>query len=251
MQKLDGGVAIVTGAASGIGRATAQFYARAGASVVVSDVDEDGGEETVRQIETAGYSAAFIRADVSQPEDCERLVARTVERFGQLDFACNNAGVGGGSAPTGEYDLADWARVIGINLSGTFYCMRYEIPAMLESGGGAIVNMASVLGAAGFVNAAAYVSAKHGMLGLTKAAAIEYAKRGIRVNAVGPAFIHTPLIAELEADKETYDMLVSLHPMGRLGTSEEVAQLVLFLSSDAASFITGSYYPVDGGYLAR
>jgi NAD(P)-dependent dehydrogenase (short-subunit alcohol dehydrogenase family) len=251
MPKLDGSVAIVTGASSGIGRATAQMYARAGASVMVSDVDEDGGEETVRQIEAAGYSADFVRADVSNPEDCERLVARTVERFGQLDIACNNAGIGGQSAPTGEHDVAAWQRVIAINLSGAFYCMRYQIPAMLESGGGAIVNMASILGAVGFANAPAYVAAKHGMLGLTKTAAIEYAGRGIRVNAVGPAFIRTPLIAELESDKDTLDMLVSLHPMGRLGESEEVAELVLFLSSDAASFITGAYYPVDGGYLAR
>lgn len=251
MPKLDGGVAMVTGAASGIGRACALFYARDGASVVVSDVDEDGGEETVRQIEAAGGSAIFVRADVSKPTNCERLVARTVERYGKLDFACNNAGVGGESAPTGEYEPADWVRVIDINLSGTFYCMRYQIPAMLERGGGSIVNMASILGSVGFASAPAYTAAKHGMLGLTRAAAIEYAQQGIRVNAVGPAFIRTPLIAELEADKDTLDMLVSLHPIGRLGESEEVAELVVFLSSDAASFITGSYYPVDGGYLAR
>lgn len=251
MPKLDSGVAMVTGAASGIGRACALFYARDGASVVVSDVDEEGGEETVRQIEAAGGSAMFVRADVSKPTNCERLVARTVERYGKLDFACNNAGIGGESAPTGEYEPADWVRVIDINLSGTFYCMRYQIPAMLERGGGSIVNMASILGSVGFASAPAYTAAKHGMLGLTRAAAIEYAQQGIRVNAVGPAFIRTPLIAELEADKDTLDMLVSLHPIGRLGESEEVAELVVFLSSDAASFITGSYYPVDGGYLAR
>jgi NAD(P)-dependent dehydrogenase (short-subunit alcohol dehydrogenase family) len=251
MAKLKGGVALITGASSGIGRSTAALYARDGASVVVSDVDEAGGEETVRQIEAAGGTAMFVRADVSKPDDCERLVAQTVERFGRLDFACNNAGVSGAAKQTGEYDVEEWERVVAINLSGVFYCMRYEIPAMLESDGGAIVNIASILGAVGFATAPAYVAAKHGVIGLTKAAGIEYAQRGIRVNAIGPAFISTPLIADLEGDEAAHAMLISLHPMGRLGTASEVAELVVFLSSEAASFITGSYHPVDGGYLAR
>jgi NAD(P)-dependent dehydrogenase (short-subunit alcohol dehydrogenase family) len=251
MARLDGGVAIVTGASSGIGRSSALFYARDGASVVVSDLDEKGGEETVRQIEDAGGTAMFVRADVSKPEECERLVAQTMERFGRLDFACNNAGIGGEASTTGEYEIEEWDRVIAINLSGVFYGMRYQIPAMLENGGGAIVNVASVLGAVGFGTAPAYVAAKHGVVGLTKTAALEHAQQGVRVNAIGPAFIQTPMIAALEADRETRDMLVSLHAMGRLGTADEVAELVVFLSSDAASFITGSYHAVDGGYLAR
>lgn len=250
MSEFSGKVAMVTGAASGIGRASAQHYAQQGASVVVSDINEEGGQETVRLISDEGGSAHFVRSDVSNPADCEKLTNRAIEEYGRLDYACNNAGVGGESNPTGEYGLEAWQRVIDINLSGVFYCMRYQIPAMLESGGGSIVNMASILGHVGFASAPAYVAAKHGVLGLTKSAALEYAQHGIRVNAIGPAFIRTPLIKELEEDPETNQMLVSRHPMGRLGESSEVAELVTWLSSDRASFVTGSYYPVDGGYLA-
>jgi NAD(P)-dependent dehydrogenase (short-subunit alcohol dehydrogenase family) len=248
---LKGRVAVVTGGSSGIGRSTAEAYAKAGARTVVSDVDEDMGRETVRLIEEAGGEATFVRADVSRPEDCEALAAAAVERFGRLDFACNNAGVGGAPNPTAEYDLDEWQRVIAINLSGVFYCMKYQIPRMLENGGGAIVNMASILGRVGFAGAPAYVAAKHGVVGLSRNTAIEYATQGIRVNSVGPAFVSTPLISALESDPTVNDMLVALHPMERLGRPEEVAHLVVFLSSDQASFITGSYYPVDGGYLSR
>jgi NAD(P)-dependent dehydrogenase (short-subunit alcohol dehydrogenase family) len=248
---LKGRVAVVTGGSSGIGRSTAEAYARAGARTVVSDVDEEMGQETVRLIEEAGGEAIFVRADVSSPEECEALAATTVERFGRLDFACNNAGVGGGQNPTADYDLAEWQRVIDINLSGVFYCMKYQIPRMLEHGGGSIVNMASILGRVGFAGAPAYVAAKHGVVGLSRNTAIEYATQGIRVNSIGPAFVSTPLISAMESDPTVNDMLVSLHPMGRLGRPEEVANLVVFLSSDHASFITGSYYPVDGGYLSR
>lgn len=251
MPELKDGVAIVTGAASGIGRATAELFAMRGARVVVSDVDDEGGRETVRRIESGGGVAAYVRADVSKPGDCEGLVAGTMDQFGRLDFACNNAGIAGEARPTGAYDIAEWDHVLAVNLSGVFYCMRFQIPAMIESGGGAIVNVASILGAVGFGTAPAYTAAKHGVLGLSKTAAIEHAPDGIRVNTVGPAFIQTPLIAELENDPATRDMLVSLHPIGRLGRSEEVAELIVFLSSDAASFITGSYHPVDGGYMAR
>lgn len=243
--------AIVTGAASGIGKSTAELYAKEGANVVLSDIDEKKGNAAAEAINKNGGKAIFVKADVSSHSDCRSLVEQTVKHFGRLDIACNNAGVGGESSPVADYSIEGWDKVIAINLSSVFYCMKYEIKAMLETGGGSIVNMASILGNVSFENSAAYVAAKHGVLGLTKNAAVEYAKKNIRVNTVGPGFIHTPLIAELEQNKEAYDFLVSLHPIGRLGKPEEVAELVIWLSSDKASFVTGAYYPVDGGYLAK
>jgi NAD(P)-dependent dehydrogenase (short-subunit alcohol dehydrogenase family) len=251
MGEFTGKVAIVTGASSGIGRSTALFYAREGAQVVVSDIDETGGQETVRLIQAAGSEAFFVKTDVAIPADCDGLVKKTVKKFGRLDFACNNAGIGGEQNLTADYSVEGWQKVIAINLSGIFYCMKYEIPVMLKTGGGAIVNMASILGQVGFTGAPAYVAAKHGVIGLTKSAAIEYAAKGIRVNSIGPAFIRTPMIASLEENAEALNMLVGLHPMGRLGLPEEVAELVIWLSSKRASFVTGAYYSVDGGYLAR
>jgi NAD(P)-dependent dehydrogenase (short-subunit alcohol dehydrogenase family) len=244
-------VALVTGSASGIGQITAQFYAREGAKVVISDVDIEGGKETVEMIKSDGGEACFVKADVSSPEDCENLVQSAINEYGRLDIACNNAGIAGEQSPTADYSIEGWQKLIAINLSGVFYCMKYEIPAILKAGGGSIVNIASILGKVGFAGAPAYVTAKHGVVGLTQNAAVEYGKSGIRINAVGPGFIHTPLISELEEDKETKEQLVALHPIGRLGQPEEVAELVIWLSSDKASFITGSYYPIDGGYLAR
>jgi NAD(P)-dependent dehydrogenase (short-subunit alcohol dehydrogenase family) len=241
-----GKIAIVTGAGSGIGRAIALLYGSEGASVVVSDISEPGGRETVDLLKKQGGNALFVRCDSSKPADNEELVRVAVERFGGLHIACYNAGIGGPGGATGEYPLDGWDKVIAINLSGVFYGMRYQIPAMLKSGGGSIVNMASILGNTGFRMAPAYVAAKHGVVGLTKSAALEYATQGIRINAIGPAFIKTPLIAKIDENA-----LVPLHPMGRLGNPNEVAELAVFLSSSKASFITGAYYPVDGGYLAQ
>lgn len=248
---LENRTAIVTGAGSGIGRAVALAYAREGARVVVADIVDAGGKETVHLIEkaTPGAKAVFVRADAAKPEDNDAIVKTAIDRFGGLHVACNNAGIGGEIAPVGEMTVEGWRKVIDINLSGVFYAMRAQIPRMLEAGGGAIVNMASILGAVGQGGSSAYVAAKHGVLGLTKAAALEYSPRGIRINAVGPGYIDTPLLVGLPA--EALAALVALHPIGRLGRSEEVAELVTWLSSDRASFVAGAYYPVDGGFLAR
>ena len=252
MSKYDfeGKVAVVTGAASGIGEACAHALARSGAKVVVADLDEEGGARVADKIAADGGIASFFKVDVSNPEQVEAMVSHAVSAHGGLHIAVNNAGIGGTQAPTGEYPLDSWHQVLDVNLSGVFYGLRYEIPAMLASGGGSIVNMASILGNVGFANASAYVAAKHGVVGLTKNAALEYAASDIRINSVGPAFIHTPLL-DKNLDQETLAMVATLHPVHRLGTSEEVANLVTFLCSDDAAFCTGGYYLVDGGYTAQ
>ena len=241
--------ALVTGAASGIGLATARRLAAGGAAVALADHDLDGAEHAATELAETGVPALALRLDVTDPASVESCVAAAVAGLGPLNMAVNNAGIGGTTATTGDYEIEDWRRVIATNLDGVFYSMRYEIPAMLAAGGGSIVNMSSILGTNGFAGAPAYSAAKHGVVGLTKSAAVEYAEQGIRVNAVGPGFVETPLLAHL--DETEHELLVSLHPMGRLGHVEEVAELVAFLLSDRAAFITGSYHLVDGGYAAR
>ena len=250
MHDFSGKVALVTGAASGIGAAIACELGAAGAHVVVVDLGHAAVETVASEIRTGGGTAHAFAADVSDAEAVERMVAFCVETYGGLHLAVNNAGIGGPIAPVADYPLDGWRSVIDVNLNGVFYCMKFEITAMLASGGGAIVNMSSILGSVGTAGSSAYVAAKHGLLGLTKAAAIEYATQGVRINAVGPAYIDTPLLSN-NLDGETLGQLADLHPVGRIGTSDEVSALTCFLLSDAASFITGSYHLVDGGYTAR
>jgi NAD(P)-dependent dehydrogenase (short-subunit alcohol dehydrogenase family) len=249
MKLLENKFAIITGAGSGIGKSTAELFAKEGAKVVVSDISEENGKRAVDEITKNGGEAFYIKADSSKPEDNEALVKQTIERYGALDIAVNNAGIGGHLGATGEYPIDAWQKVIDINLSGVFYGLRYQIPAMLQKGG-SIVNIASILGNAGTKYSPAYVAAKHGVVGLTKAAALEYAQKNIRINSVGPGYIKTPLVMN-SLDKAALDGLVSLHPIGRLGDADEIAEVILWLASSKSSFVTGSYFPADGGYLAQ
>ncbi|ASY66994.1 3-oxoacyl-[acyl-carrier protein] reductase (plasmid) [Sinorhizobium sojae CCBAU 05684] len=248
--------ALVTGSAAGIGRAAALAFAAEGARVVVSDVDIEGGEQTVAMIEERGGEAFFVKADISLPEEVDALVARTIERFGRLDCACNNAGIEGKILPLVEQPLDNFDRIIAVNLRGTFLCLQAEIRQMLKHGGGSIVNLASVAGLIGFPGLAPYVASKHGVNGLTKNAALEYGKQGIRVNAVCPGGVDTRMLDSLAEQATggamtTREMMNPLHPIGRIGTPEEIAELIVWLCSDRASFVTGANIPVDGGFVAQ
>ena len=246
---LQGKNALVTGAASGIGRAVALLYGQHGAKVMVSDIDEVQGQQVVAELQAAGAIARFYRADVSDPAQCRQLVQETVAAFGSLDVACNNAGITGEMSLTADYSLEGWQRIINVNLNSVFFCLKYELEVMLKQGHGSVINMASILGQVGTPTLAGYAAAKHGVVGLTQTAAQEYAAQGIRINAVGPGYIDTPLLKDFTP--ATKQALVALHPIGRLGRAEEVAELVIWLSSRKASFVTGAYYPVDGGYLTK
>ena len=245
-------VSLITGAGSGIGRASAIAFAREGAQVVVSDVNAEGGEETVSRISEIGGQAIFVAADVSRAAEVAALVQSTVQQYGRLDCALNNAGVSGGQGLIHEYSEDDWDRVIDINLKGVWLCLKYEIIQMLEQRGGSIVNTASIMGLVGGSRSPSYGASKHGVVGLTRNAAVQYAQSGIRVNAVCPGYIRTPMTEQgslLGPGNE--ERIIARHPIGRLGAPQEIAETVVWLCSDAASFVTGHAMTVDGGYVAQ
>ncbi|WP_339102997.1 glucose 1-dehydrogenase [Haloterrigena salinisoli] len=251
MVSIEEATAVITGGGSGIGRTTAVEFAQRGASVVVADLDVDGGEETVTTIEDDGGDAIFVEADVTDPESARAMVDTAVEEYGRLDYAFNNAGIGGEEATVDEYPAESWHGVIDVNLNGVFNCMRAEIDRMRDQeSGGAIVNNASVLGKVGFETSSAYAAAKHGVLGLTKSAALENGETGVRINSVCPGFIDTPLLEENMTEEER-EQIAGMHAMNRLGTPEEVANAVVWLCSDEASFVTGEAFGVEGGYLSQ
>jgi NAD(P)-dependent dehydrogenase (short-subunit alcohol dehydrogenase family) len=248
---LEGKVALVTGGTSGIGRDTAVLFAKSGAKVVISGRREKEGEETVELVRAAGSDGEFVKADVSKTSEVETLIQKVVERFGRLDVAFNNAGIEGVWVPIIKQSEEDWDRTISINLKGVWLCLKYEITQMLKQGtGGAIVNMASVTGLTGSAGAGAYSASKHGVIGLTKSGALETAKSGIRINAVCPAVIETPMADRLFGAPKVHQYVVGCHPIGRFGRPGEIAEAVLWMCSDCASFMTGQSLVLDGGFLA-
>jgi NAD(P)-dependent dehydrogenase (short-subunit alcohol dehydrogenase family) len=252
MGTMQGKVALVTGASTGIGRATALAFGREGANVVVSDVDVERGEKVAAEVANLGVDSIFVRADVSQPEDARHLVGRAIGHFGCLDYAVNNAGIEGEQAATHECPVENWGRTIGINLTGVFLCMQAEIPAMLDLGHGSIVNVASIAGLVGFAGIPAYTASKHGVIGLTKSAALEYATEGIRVNAVCPGVIDTEMVDRFtHHEQQAVEQMLQLEPVGRMGTADEVADGIVWLCSNRASFVTGQAIAIDGGAVAR
>lgn len=249
---LKGKVALVTGGSSGIGRATALACAREGAKVAVADIGVAGGEETAQLVKDAGGEAIFIKADMTKAADLEAMLNTIVKTYGRLDCAHNNAGIEGGLGKTANYDEAEWDKVIAINLTGVWLCMKYEIPHMLKNGGGSIVNTASAAGLLGVPNMPAYAASKHGVVGLTKTAALEYAKAGIRVNCVCPGIIQTPMVSRLTGERPgMFEKIATAEPIGRIGKPEEIAESVVWLCSDLASFVTGHAMSVDGGIVAQ
>lgn len=250
---VEGKVALVTGSGSGIGRETAFAFAREGARVVVSDINREGGEATVSRIRDTGGDATFVAADVAKTADVEALIRQTVALYGRLDCAHNNAGIEGELTRTADYSEEMFDRVIAVNLKGVWLCMKYEIIQMLSQGGGAIVNTASVAGLAGAPNLSAYAASKHGVSGLTRTAALEYARQNIRINAVCPGVIRTPMVERAfhVSNPESEARISRIEPIGRLGEPREIAEAVVWLASDAASFVTGHTMPVDGGMMAQ
>ncbi|MCL1472791.1 SDR family oxidoreductase [Argonema antarcticum] len=247
--KYTGKVAFVTGAANGIGRATAIAFAREGAHVVVADISEQGNQETVRTIEELGGQAIAVRCDVTRTEDVKAALDKTIEAFGRLDYAFNNAGIEPRKpAPTAEYEEEEWNRIVDTNLRGVFLCMKYEIPLILKQGGGAIVNTSSGAGIIGIKNSPAYTAAKHGVIGLTKSAALDYAAQNISINAVCPGYIDTPMMDRFTGGTdEGRAKVIAEEPIGRMGKPEEIASAVLWLCSDAAAFVVGHALVIDGG----
>ena len=249
--RMEGKVALVTGASSGIGRASAQAFAADGAKVLVADIDVEGGDETVRTIEEAGGEAIFVETDVTDTAAVQAMVEKAVQTWGRLDCAHNNAGIAEPRVRMADLTEETWDRIIDINLRGIWLCMKYEIPQMLKQGGGTIVNTASVVGLIAVSRQPAYVASKHAIVGLTKTAALDYARKGIRVNAVCPGPILTPALEWfMKQNPQIEEQLKSLNPSGRLGTPEEIAEAVVWLSSDGASYLTGHALVADGGAVA-
>lgn len=249
---MEGKVVIITGAASGIGRATAQIFAREGARVIIADVNEKGGEETLSMLNKQGHQGLFVKADMAVETDVKTLIDRALTAHGRLDAAFNNAGIEGAQFLSADMPAGEFDKIISVNLKGVYLCMKYQIPAMLKGGGGAIVNTASVAGLVGFPGLGAYVASKHGVIGLTKTAALEYAKSGIRVNCVCPGVIDTPMVGRLGAhDPQMLAALSATEPVGRLGKPAEIGEAAVWLCSDHASFVTGHSMVVDGGMVAQ